>query len=182
MAGRVAIFIDGAYLDVLLRDEFGGARVDYHALAQSLRADSDILRTYYYHCPLLQTSAINTEENRRHSSQMRFFKSLNSLPRFSVRLGKLARRGKHRDGTTRYEQKQVDILLSVDLVQLAAKQVIQNAILLAGDSDFIPAVIAAKSEGVLIHVFHGENIHQDLWREADERTRITKGLINSVLR
>ncbi len=182
LAGRVAIFIDGGYLDAVLRDEFGGARINYSALAQKLRLDSDILRTYYYHCPLIQSNAPTQEESRRYSGQLRFFKSLNGLPRFSVRLGKLARRGTHRDGTPRYEQKRVDILLSVDLVQLAAKQVIQNAILVAGDSDFIPAIEAAKSEGVVVHVFHGENIHSDLWQEADERSRITQELVDSIIR
>jgi len=33
---RVAIFIDGAYLDYTLRDEFGSARIDYAQLAEKL--------------------------------------------------------------------------------------------------------------------------------------------------
>ena len=53
--------------------------------------------------------------------------------------------------------------------------------MLAGDSDFIPAVIAAKSEGVVIKLFHGERPHSDLWREADERTQITQSFIDSIL-
>ena len=52
--------------------------------------------------------------------------------------------------------------------------------MLAGDSDFIPAVAAAKSEGVLIRLFHGEKPHSDLWQEVDERTRIDKALVDSV--
>ncbi len=102
------------------------------------------------------------------------------LPRYKVRLGRLARRvGK--DGRPRYSQKRVDILLGVDMVQLAAKQAIQEAVLLAGDSDFIPAVAAAQSEGVVIRLFHGRRPHNDLWQVADERTQITQDLIQSVL-
>ena len=101
-----------------------------------------------------------------------------------VRLGTFRGQG-HRGvddrGKPRYEQKRVDILLGVDLVQLAAKQNIQEAVMLAGDSDFIPAVIAAKSEGVVIKLFHGERPHSDLWREADERTQITQSFIDSIL-
>ena len=52
----------------------------------------------------------------------------------------------------------------------------KRLILLAGDSDFIPAVTAAKSEGVVIKLFHGERPHSDLWREADERTQDRSGL------
>ena len=49
LANRVALFIDGAYLDYVLRAEFKGARIDYRALSEQLADDSDILRTYCYH-------------------------------------------------------------------------------------------------------------------------------------
>ena len=65
---------------------------------------------------------------------------------------------------------------------LAAKQAIQEAVLLAGDSDFIPEVTAAKSEGVLVRLFHGDHPHSDLWQEADERIQFTQSLIDSVRR
>ena len=50
MANRVAIFIDGAYLDNVIRSEFQNARIDYQALSERMSGDSDILRTYYYDC------------------------------------------------------------------------------------------------------------------------------------
>jgi uncharacterized LabA/DUF88 family protein len=94
----------------------------------------------------------------------------------------LAYRGNDQQGHPKYEQKRVDILLGVDLVQLAAKQSIQEAILVAGDSDFIPAVVAAKSEGVLIRLYHGAKPHSDLWQEADERIQFNQSIIDSVRR
>ena len=181
MANRVAIFIDGGYLDSLLTKEFGQARIDYQLLSEKLASDSDILRTYYYHCPVYQSNPATQEERERYASQRRFFDMLERLPRYIVRLGRLARRTDEM-GRLRFEQKRVDILLGVDLVLLAAKQTIQEAVLLAGDSDFIPAVAVARSEGVLIRLYHGENPHSELWQEADERTRITQGLIDSVRR
>ena len=181
MPNRVAIFIDGAYLDYLLKDEFSGVRIDYRALSERMAGDSDILRTYYYHCPPYQGNPPTHDERQRYSTQRRFFNTLDRLPRYTVRLGRLARRGVDANGRPRYEQKRVDILLGVDMVQLAAKRNIQEAVLLAGDSDFIPAVTAAKSEGVVVKLFHGERPHSDLWQEADERTRITQSFIDSVL-
>jgi uncharacterized LabA/DUF88 family protein len=68
------------------------------------------------------------------------------------------------------------------MVQLAAKQNIDEAILLAGDSDFIPAVTAAKSDGVLVRLYHGQRPHSNLWQEVDERTEITQSLVQSILR
>ena len=181
MPGRVAIFIDGAYLEYILREEFGSPRIDFQALSEELAGNADILRSYYYHCPAYQSDPPTEGERRRYSNQRRFFKALEQLPRYSVRLGRLARRGPDEYGKYRFEQKRVDILLGVDMVLLAAKQSIQEAVLVAGDSDFIPAVSVAKSEGVLVRLFHGQNPHSDLWREADERVPITQELIDSVL-
>ena len=182
MANRVAIFIDGAYLDHLLVGEFNKARIDYDALSKQMAGDADILRTYYYHCMPYQDNPPTQEQSERYATTRRFFTMLDSLPRYTVRLGRLAYRGVDDQGKPRFEQKRVDILLSVDMVQLAAKQTIQEAVLLAGDSDFIPAVSAAKSEGVVVKLFHGQSVHADLRQEADERTLITEDFIHAILR
>lgn len=182
MPNRVAIFIDGAYLDFVLRDEFQGAPIDYGALSTQLAGDADILRTYYYHCPVYQGNPPLPEESARYSAQRKFFAALENLPRYMVRLGRLEFRGNDQSGRPQYEQKRVDILLGVDLVQLATKQTIQEAILLAGDSDFIPAVIAAKQEGVLVRLYHGARPHTDLWQECDERHPISQRIIDAARR
>ncbi len=178
---RVAIFIDGAYLEHVLKDEFNEARIDFQALSERMAGTSDILRTYYYHCPSYQSDPPTEEERIRYSGRRKFFDALDRLPRYKVRLGRLARRIDQR-GRPRFEQKRVDILLGVDMVQLAAKQAIQEAVLVAGDSDFIPAVTAAQSEGVVLRLFHGMRPHNDLWQECDERTRLTDEFIESILR
>ena len=182
MPDRVAIFIDGAYLDNVLRNEFPNVQIDHQKLSESMAGESHILRTYYYHCAAYQSDPPTQQESIRYSSQRRFFQALDSLPRYTVRLGRLAYRGSDDYGQPRFEQKRVDILLGVDLVQLAAKQAIQEAVLVAGDSDFIPAVVAAKFEGVMVRLFHGDHPHSDLWQEADERIQFTQAFIDSVRR
>jgi len=47
---RIAVFIDGAYLEFVLRQEFGAPRVDFELLARRLSDGRDLLRTYYYDC------------------------------------------------------------------------------------------------------------------------------------
>jgi uncharacterized LabA/DUF88 family protein len=181
---RTAIFIDGAYLDFTLRDEFQSARIDYSELALKLAGGVDLLRTYYYHCLPYQPANPIPEEAQRFGAAQHFFAMLHRLPRFEVRLGVLAFRGRDEKEQPIFVQKQVDILLGVDLVLLAAKHQITHATILAGDSDFLPAVTAAKTEGVLIHLFHGSvhRPHVSLWDACDERTLITKNLIDSILR
>ena len=179
MTNLVGIFIDGAYLQELLK-EFGNPRLDFGTLARRLAGDSDILRTYYYHCPAYQSSPPTAEESGRYANQRRFFDYLEGVPRFEVRLGRLEFRGHDQQGRPRFEQKRVDILLGVDLVLHTVKRNIREAVLLAGDSDFIPAVRVAKAEGALIRLFYGSNCHDDLRKAADESTRIDQAFIDSV--
>jgi uncharacterized LabA/DUF88 family protein len=181
-AGRTAIFVDGAYFDFMLREEFGATRIDYERLSVELAGGADVLRTYYYHCPPYQSATPTVDERERQAKFDKFHHSLQSIPRYEVRLGKLEFRGTDGTGRPRFEQKRVDILLGVDLTRLAAKGQITEAILLAGDSDFLPAVAAAKDDGVLVRLFHGRAPHSDLRLMADERTQIDVAFIEKVKR
>jgi uncharacterized LabA/DUF88 family protein len=182
MESRIANFIDGAYLGYILKDEFGLVRIDYQGLAAEMAGGLDILRTYYYHCPPFQSSSPTKEEKERFGRAQSFFTALDRLPRFEVRLGRLAHRGLDSNGQPVFEQKRVDIMLGVDLALLSGKRQITHAALLAGDSDFIPALVAAKNEGVLVRLYHGRNYHKDLWDCADERFPITKAFIDAITR
>jgi len=63
------------------------------------------------------------------------------------------------------------------LVFQATKRLIDEAFIIAGDSDFIPAVRAAKSEGVVVYLISGNNPHDDLLDEVDERIQLTAELV-----
>lgn len=94
----------------------------------------------------------------------------------------LVYRGDDASGKPIYVQKGVDLQLGVDLVLLAAKQQISHAAVVAGDSDLLPAIRAAKNEGVLIHLFHGSSVHRMLIEASDDRTKITPDFLQDVLR
>ena len=141
----------------------------------------EILRTHYYDCPPYQSARPTDSESRRVSNHGKFVYALEQIPRFQVRQGRLEYRGKRDDGSPIFHQKRVDILLGVDLALLAAKHQITDAAILAGDSDFLPAVEAAKPEGVVVHLYHGASPHRDLVSRCDERTRITDDFISDIL-
>ncbi len=182
---RVAIFIDGGYLNSVLRDEFGGARIDYAALSRAIVAhihpDARTLRTYYYHCLPYKSHSPTQEEHNRFASTQNSLDSIDRLPRFEVKLGRLARRGPDKHGQYYFEQKMVDVLLSIDLVRLSAKGQITDVAIVAGDSDFVPAIEATKSEDVSVWLFHGNSRHDALWNIVDERIRITREFLNKIL-
>jgi uncharacterized LabA/DUF88 family protein len=110
----------------------------------------------------------DADELRRMDSHRILVDEIERSSRWQVRLGKLEKRW---DGNKEYfEQKRVDVLLSVDLVRHAAAGHIQHAVIIAGDSDFIPAIAAAKESGVTVSLWGGpaKTVHKDLAWLVDE--------------
>jgi uncharacterized LabA/DUF88 family protein len=180
---RIAIFIDGAYLEKVLKNEFDLVGIDFVKLSQVMARGKEILRTYYYNCLPYQSHPPTQEERERFSNKQGFFIFLDRLPRYAVRLGRLAYRGTNEKGEPRFEQKGIDTLLCVDMVNLAATHQIASVSLLAGDSDCIPAIKVAKEHGVDITLFHSQirdNYHYQLWQECDERFPMNQSFIKKI--
>lgn len=169
---RAAIFIDGAHLlkqigDARVTPDYGRL-VDYFLAPLRRNIPLDLLRCYFYYCPPWMSTTPTEEELRRRANWDRFMAELEDLDRWQVRLGKLERR---RDGDKDiFSQKRVDVLLSVDMVGHAAAGHIQHAVLVAGDSDFIPAVEAVKESGATLTLWAAtdRSAHLDLIHAADE--------------
>ena len=173
--GRCAILLDGAYLDRVQADDFGNAHVDIGKFGDELAGDMERLRTYYYHCMPFQSTTPTLQEKARHASMDKFIYNLKKLPRFQFRQGKLQRIGGE------YKQKRVDILMAVDLVRMSSRRQIEKAVLVTGDSDLVPAVEAARDEGVVVVVYYSPNSrHDELLQACDERYEITKELIEKT--
>lgn len=180
-----AVFIDGAYLEKTLLYDHGRARVDLGRLVDVMVEGDELLRAYYYHCLPYQSSPPTDEERERYGSRHRFFTALRHLPRFEVRLGKLAFRGMAHDGNPIFQQKRVDLMLGVDMALLAGKNRIGKMALVSGDSDFTPAVEAVKREGILTTLWHGSDAGRarpsyELLQVCDERRELTAEIIQSV--
>ncbi|HEY2743827.1 MAG TPA: NYN domain-containing protein [Polyangia bacterium] len=182
---RAAIFIDGAYLNKILENHYARATLEYDKLAKELAGGEDILRTYYYDAPPYQSNPPTADESKRFAARQSFFASLRKLSRFEVREGRCQRIWDQRRQGWKFTQKRVDVLFSVDLVRLAAKGQIGRAILVAGDSDFLPAVAVAKDDGVGITLYHSPNmkeVHRDLWDAVDDRFPVSQAVIDAVRR
>ena len=182
-----AVFIDGGYLDKVLYYDHGNQRIDYAGLVDAMTGKGELLRAYYYHCLPYQSSPPTDEERRRYAAKHRFVTALRHIPRFDVRLGRLAYRGQDQGGRPVYQQKRVDLMLGVDMALLAGKGRIARVALLAGDSDFTPAIEAVKREGVLTMLWHGGRSDQtrpsrELVEVCDERQELTPELVRSIHR
>ena len=185
--GVTAVFIDGAYLEKVLRYDHGWARINFGSLVDTMVGERDeLLRAYYYHCLPYRSAAPTAEEETRYKKRRGFYDALRYIPRFEVRLGRLAFRGSDQDGNPIFQQKRVDLMLGVDMALLAGKQRVSKVVLLSGDSDFTPAVEAVKREGVLVTLWHGSRSNQtrpsdDLIQACDEQHEITPEDIQGIL-
>lgn len=141
---RVAIFIDAGYFWVQAVTIIHGKKVsrnqvdiDYGMLRQELLdhvtnqfRNSDLLRVYWYDGP------------GPHGKTPGHF-AIEKLDDFKLRLGT-------RNGIG--DQKAVDGLIIADIISLAQSKAISNALLISGDADLTPGVIAAQGLGIRVHL------------------------------
>lgn len=71
-----------------------------------------------------------------------FFSQLEQLNHTAVRYGKLVKRGEQ------FVQKQVDMLLGIDMAEIAIKKFVNRVVLIGYDSDMSPALKLARCNGI----------------------------------
>ena len=181
MSRGSVVLIDGRYLKVVLKKYFNEPKIDFQRLSSCISDDGEsrLVRAYYYYCLPYLPSSPTQEDRERHDATRRFLDRLKMIDRFVVVTGKLELRG-YNNAEPVFVQKRIDIALAVTLVKLSYSQSIDTFHLIAGDSDFIPAVEAAKEQGKSVILWHSEDFtyHRDLWQACDERHKIDQKLID----
>lgn len=180
---KTAIFIDNGYFKKV--QEALSIRVDYLKFVDSIMGgDSERLRAYVYDCPPYQSTPPKPEQMEMKSHFDSFKYNITKLPRFEMRTGRLqiVKDGEgntilKKDGTPLLKQKGVDMALGIDIARLSSTRQIQKVIIIAGDSDFIPAIITAKQEGILVTLYYHDFVHDSLYDVCDDRFQITRELL-----
>ena len=183
MCSKTAVFIDGPYLDHVAKD-CGSPRLDIGRVAGELARPDDLLRTYYYHALPYLGPMPSEEDLQQYDDRQRFFRALTRTDRIQLREGRVELLGTDRESDRPiFEHRRLSLPLAIDLVRLAVKQRISRAVLVTGDSGVVPALRAARDEGVVIRLCHGTGPQMpalELWEEADERTVITADLLRGA--
>ena len=178
---KAIVFIDGGYYNKVRKNVFNEPDIKLDKFSENLcnANDCERLRTYFYDCMPYQSNPPTTDERRRYAQKDKFIYNLKQLPRFDVRLGRLQKIGND------FKQKGVDVLFSIDLTSYANKGRMDKAILVTGDSDFVPAVTAAKHAIVVVILYYsrgpGVYAHDKLLEAVDEKYEITQELIDNSL-
>jgi len=133
-----------------------------------------------------QSNPPTEREKMDFSNKDKFIYNIRKLPKFDVKLSGLGRRTYRCKScgfeNVVYEQKRVDILIAVDIVRLSWQRVVDNIVLVVGDSDFIPAISNAKEAGLITKLFYSNySVHDELLMECDDVYEIDEMLITSSL-
>lgn len=173
---KAAIFIDAGYWTKVLKSNFDSCRVDLGSVSNFVcqTLGFNRLRTYFYHCmPVVRKN--NQSDVQRHAAMQKYIDKLKKLPRFEVKLGRL----QCINGV--FKQKMVDILMSLDIVDMCFDKKIDHAVLFAGDSDFVPAV---KKPKIVVRLYTCFTIRvpsiMSYWSMQMNCTLLTKRLFNHV--
>lgn len=126
---RVAIFIDGS--NMFHACNTLKIRIDYRKLIQFLTKDRWLLRTYFY--TGVPSGNLPKEIYEEFKKQRGF---LNELSNIGLKVKTIPLK-KTPEG---YIEKGIDILIATDMISLAFRNAYDTAILVSGDSDFIPVV------------------------------------------
>ena len=149
------LFIDGGYLRKLYDDTVnkwfkGKGVLDLRSLRGEIDGPNPMpQKAFFYDCKdeLKKKAETKDELAARVATQESYFDSIRELEGFHVRLGQLV------GGTQRRRrQKEVDVLLAVDMMNHAARQNMARAVLVTGDRDFRPLVDSLIQLGVYVVV------------------------------
>ncbi len=146
---KVAIFIDGNNfyfgLKRIYGDEKDAINFNFEKFCNFIARDREIIGIFYYNAPLDITQDIDKYKN-----QQRFFDKIRRVQKMHLVLCKLLKRRISGTNKFYYVLKEDDIHMAVDLVKGAFRNTYDEAILVSGDGDFVPAVLVAKEEGKLV--------------------------------
>lgn len=163
---RVMIFIDGGYFrneiakrtKIPINDfKFGSFSIILAEKAFRDNHDPLLIRTYYY-------DGLVEPNESEYSEQKKFYDEIRiKHVGYDVRLGKLVK-----DGTGKYRQKGVDVLMAIDMVDKANANQYDTAIILAGDLDHFEAIQTVRNKGKQICLaYYSESVARELIRICD---------------
>lgn len=150
------------------------------SIKQELQPMAELYRIFFYdgvpdpHCDKVYRNPIDGSRHRildqlDHKSYLELFSQIKQMPFVAFRYGELSFQGwqvgnlkrlnqkilrggciEPDDCFLKVVQKSVDIKMGLDIAHLASKRLVDSLILVAGDSDLIPAMKFARREGLQV--------------------------------
>ena len=166
-------------------NKIAGKKIDIEKLINKLCGDMKLFRAYYYNCPPYQPPVPSQEDKKKMANALKFYTRLERIQRLCVRKGKLKFRGcNNSTGSPIFEQKRVDLMIGLDVSMLTQThpRVVDVLVLLTGDGDLLPALIAARDAGIIVSLAHepSRSYDNEIWENADERIDMDSSFFEAV--
>ena len=169
---KTAILVDGGFYRKRAANLWGKKPPEKRALEliaycnahlhheQKFDPTRSLYRIFYYDCPPLDKTIYHPLLQRgidfRHSETfawtVEFFNQLKQQRKVALRLGELSEENAsfrlNDSKLKQLQQKGVDMKIGLDIASLAYQKNVDQIILIAGDSDFVPAAKHARREGI----------------------------------
>lgn len=144
-----------------------------------IEPDEEIYRIYIYLSrPLEKTmwggQEVDFSNEPAYKFGVRFIENISKRDLVAIRKGKLQYRGPKPNGKHDLIQKQVDMLMGLDISHLAFYHLVDRMLILSYDTDFVPALKIARTHGIQMCVGYCKDIqnlndevksHSDFIRE-----------------
>jgi uncharacterized LabA/DUF88 family protein len=162
------LFIDGACLRETLSDyserffNYDKIEFDYQKLSR------EFSKVFYYDSlPLKKENETDSDYYKRVQPNIDFFTKLSLLDGFHVYEGTTRKRRR------RIEQKKVDIMIAVDMLNHSFRKNMSKATLLTADLDFKPLIDALVDNGMFISLWYPINkTNEELIQSADASRKL----------
>jgi len=93
-------------------------------------------------------------------NQENFIKTIGICDFIAIRQGKLKFRGIDQNGNPIFIQKQVDMLMGLDIAHLSYNKLVDRILFFCGDSDLIPALKIARKNGLQVVLAYCPDIYE----------------------
>lgn len=165
------LYVDAAYLRRVFDERLGvylerSIEIYWPAVRSHFGAE----RAFVYDClnDILKKGETSEAFQARLHSQQEALDEISSLDGFFVRLGTM------RGDIRKRRQKEVDVLLAVDMLTHSHRKITNRAVLIAGDLDFKPVVDAVVEQGTFVTIaYDATSASRDLARAADSQRLLT---------
>lgn len=156
---KVAVFVDWEAVrkGVFEKSSF---KIDYNKVDNVIKFveafikkdEEEIYRTFVYLCEPYKGEAggVNYSQSATTKAGMSFIEKLQVKDLIAVRKGTIAYRGKDDKGKPIFMQKQVDMLLGLDIAHIAYNRLADRALILSFDTDMVPAMKVARINGLQV--------------------------------
>ncbi|MFZ6007664.1 MAG: NYN domain-containing protein [Nitrospirota bacterium] len=181
---KIAIFVDWENLRQRVFVEAStvlGKKINYNHIPNVIKLitsfvepNEEIHRIFFYLAkPFGETvNGVDYSQTSTYQNSVSFIKKLAIQDNIAVRKGYLAIRGYDKNNQPIFVQKQVDMLIGLDIAHISHHKHADRVLILSADTDIIPAMKTARINGLQVVYgycsdIQGNDIHRKLKEHSD---------------